>query len=209
MRIYAAADIHGSQYRLNSILKNIDIYSPDLMIICGDITQFGPGNVATHFLNQIPIETLAVHGNIDSHDVPQAITASKATNIHCTTVKKNNHQFIGIGGDLSTPLTSLEIESKTKRQPLSAVITNNTILITHIPPYGLQDTVFLGHHIGNKDLRTIIETYEPRLVLCGHVHEDPGYCVYKHTTVVNCSLGKRTEGALIDINHEITVQMLE
>ena len=66
MKIYAVADIHGSQYRMNILLKNVERYSPDVVVICGDITQFGPGDVAKNFLNQINVETVAVTGNIDS-----------------------------------------------------------------------------------------------------------------------------------------------
>jgi len=209
MRIYAAADIHGAQYRLNLILNNIQKYSPDLMIICGDITQFGPGDVATNFLNQIPLDTLALHGNIDTPDVKIAITNSKATNIDCTGITKKNQQFIGIGGDLSEPFASTLVHHGKKIQPLHEILTKKTILITHVPPYGFQDTAFLGHHIGNKELRSVLETHEPLLILCGHVHEDPGYTTYNNTIIVNCSLGKKTEGALIDINDDIIVQILE
>ena len=53
MKIFAAADIHGSQYRLNIILNHVEKYEPDLVVICGDITQFGPGDVAKNFLNQM------------------------------------------------------------------------------------------------------------------------------------------------------------
>ena len=81
MRILAVADIHGSQYRLNLVLKNVDSYTPDLVVICGDITQFGPGELATNFLNQIPVKTLAIPGNIDTFDVDQGISASNATNL--------------------------------------------------------------------------------------------------------------------------------
>jgi len=69
MKIYSVADIHGAQFRLNLVLKNIDRYSPDLVVICGDITQFGPGELAKNFLNQIPVDTLAITGNIDTDDV--------------------------------------------------------------------------------------------------------------------------------------------
>ncbi|MEM4258876.1 MAG: metallophosphoesterase [Candidatus Thermoplasmatota archaeon] len=209
MRIYAAADIHGAQYRLNLILNNIQKYAPDLMIICGDITQFGPADVATNFLNQLPLETLALHGNIDTPDVPPAITNSKAINIDRTHITIKNQEFIGIGGDLSEPFTKTLIHRGKKTQPLNELITKKTILVTHVPPYGFQDTTFLGHHIGNKELKEVLETYEPFLIICGHVHEDPGYTTYKNTTIVNCSLGKKTEGALIDINDAITVQLLE
>ena len=73
MKLFAVADIHGAQYRLNLALKHIETFTPDLCVICGDITQFGPAEVATSFLNQIPVETVAVPGNIDPFDVHQAI----------------------------------------------------------------------------------------------------------------------------------------
>jgi len=65
MKIFATADLHGSQYRLNILLKNIEQYAPDLVIVCGDITQFGPSDVAKNFLDQISVETLAIPGNIE------------------------------------------------------------------------------------------------------------------------------------------------
>jgi len=94
MKLLATADIHGSQYRLNIILKNIEKYSPDLVVICGDITQFGPGEVAKNFLNQITVDTLAITGNIDSPDVDKAINESKAENINLKKVEKNNISFV-------------------------------------------------------------------------------------------------------------------
>ena len=66
MKILAVADIHGSQYRLNLVLKNVKTYSPDLVVLCGDITQFGPGEIATNFLNQIPTKTFAIPGTEDT-----------------------------------------------------------------------------------------------------------------------------------------------
>jgi uncharacterized protein len=209
MRIYAAADIHGAQHRLNIILKNIEQYSPDLMIICGDITQFGPGEIATNFLNQIPVDTLALQGNIDTVDVSKAITNSKAKNIDCSRLVIKKLSFIGIGGDSSSPLALTQITDGKTSKLLCELIDKKTILITHVPPYGFQDKVFINQHIGNKELRDLIESYAPRLVLCGHVHEDPGVTTYKTTTIVNCSLGKRTEGAIIDTTDEIKVKILE
>ena len=88
MKILAVADIHGAQYRLNLVLKNIERYSPDLVVICGDLTQFGPGELAKNFLDQIPISTFAITGNIDSKDVSKAIDDSKAINIEMKRVEE-------------------------------------------------------------------------------------------------------------------------
>jgi len=208
MKILAAADFHGSQYRLNLVLHHIEVEKPDLVVVCGDLTQFGPGSVATTLLNQFPVETLAVHGNIDSSDVSQAIDTSKATNIHLKQVVSHGVPFIGIGGDLPPSLTDLEISDGAKRQPLGTILTQASVLVTHVPPYKLQDRIFIGTHGGSKALRAIVDAASPRLVLCGHIHEDPGMTVSGKTMVVNCSMGKRTEGTIVEISDSITVRVL-
>ncbi len=201
MKILATADLHGSQYRLNLLLKNIDIYQPELVILCGDLTQFGPGDVAKQFLDQIPVQTLAVPGNIDSQDVSEAIDTSRAINIDMKRIEKNNIAFVGLSG-IHPQQIGYVLAKKTPK------IDKHTVLISHVPPYGLQDNVFLGMHSGSKELRGVVDICKPRLVLCGHIHEDPGYTSTKHTIVVNCSMGKRGEGALIDITDTINVKMV-
>lgn len=209
MKILSVADIHGSQYRLNIVLKNIEKYSPDLIIICGDITQFGPPDVALNILNQISVETLAIHGNIDSDEVLQVIDKSNATNIHLKYEIVNDIPFIGIGGNIyDQDYSKIKIKLNNSQKNLSEIINNSTILVTHIPPYGLQDKIFLGLHSGSKVIKDMIDNYNPRLVLCGHIHENPGYMKYKNSFIVNCSIGKTGSGALIEINNKINVKML-
>ncbi len=200
VKILATADIHGSQFRLNIVLKNIELFSPDLVIICGDITQFGPGELAKTFLDQIPVETFAITGNIDTPDVAEGIDNSKASRIELKKIVKNGIPFVGISGVDSREFKTFE-EKK--------LLDEKTILITHVPPFGAQDKVFLGMHGGSKELREMIDKYKPRLVLCGHIHEDPGLSKVKETFVVNCSMGKRGEGAIIEVNDKLSIEMLE
>lgn len=210
MKILAIADLHGSQYRLNLVLKNVEKYSPDLVVVCGDITQFGPGDTAKNFLDQIPVETFAVHGNIDIENVLKNIDGSKAKNIHLKRVKKNGIPFIGIGG--GNPLqfnNRLSFTNNKIEESIIDKIDESTVLVSHIPPFGLQDKVFLGVHSGSKKLRKLIDDNKPQLVLCGHIHENPGVSKTNGTIVVNCSIGKKGEGALIEINKNIYVKMLD
>ncbi|KYK21889.1 hypothetical protein AYK24_08600 [Thermoplasmatales archaeon SG8-52-4] len=200
MKILATADLHGSQYRLNIVLKNIEKYSPDLVIICGDITQFGPGELAKILLDQIPIDTLAITGNIDTEDVSQGIKNSKATNIEMKKITKSKISFVGISKLDANKLKFIEDNN---------LIDKTSVLVSHEPPYGAQDKVFFGMHGGNEELRDIIDKYHPRLVLCGHIHENPGFTKIGPTTIVNCSMGKRGEGALIKLNNKISVKMIE
>lgn len=200
MKLLAVADTHGSQFRINLVLKNIERYSPDLVVVCGDITQYGPGDVAKNFLNQIPVDTVAVTGNIDSSDVEKGIDDSKATRIELKKVVKKGIAFVGASG---VNPDHFKILSDKK------MIDEKTVLVTHVPPFDTMDKIFIGMHGGSKELRSIVDKHKPRLVLSGHIHEDPGFKKIGSTVFVNCSLGKRGEGALIDINDNISVKMLE
>jgi Icc-related predicted phosphoesterase len=209
MKILAAADIHGSQYRLNLVLKNVEIHRPDLVIICGDITQFGPGEHATNFLNQIPVETFAIPGNIDTYEVDEGISASRAINLHLRRIERQGISFIGMGRESPSSLTDIVIADEKEKKPVNTIVDEKSVLVTHFPPYKLQDSIFLGTHGGSKVLRQLVDAYHPRLVLCGHIHEDPGMTNAGKTTVVNCSLGKRTEGAIVEINDTMKIALLE
>jgi Icc-related predicted phosphoesterase len=210
MKILSVADIHGYQYRLNIVLDNIDKYEPDLVILCGDITQFGPKHVAKNFLDQIQTETFAIPGNIDTQEVLTGINESKAINMHLKFIKKNNFQFIGIGGGQPLLLNSgIENLLDKINRPIEGYIDNKTIIITHVPPLGIQDRTFFGIHSGSKELFEIIDNYKPLLVLCGHIHENPGFSKINETFVINCSMGKKGEGALINIDKNVKIKMLD
>jgi Icc-related predicted phosphoesterase len=200
MKIIGVADIHGAQYRLNLILKNIERYTPDLAIICGDITQFGPADLAKNLLNQIPIDTLAITGNIDTLEVGKGIDESNATKIEMKRLVKKGIPFVGVSGIDESQFRIIE-EKK--------LVDESSVIISHVPPYKTKDKVFLGMHSGSKKLKELIDKFKPRLVLCGHIHEDPGFSKIGKTTVVNCSMGKRGEGSLIEINDDISVKMIE
>ena len=210
MRILAIADIHGHQYRLNIVLKNIEMYSPDVVVVCGDITQFGPAEVARNLLDQIPVETFAVPGNCDPPEVSKMIDKSKAINIDMKRVERHGIPFVGI-----SRVTTYSILDKpvfidgNEKKSVGNVLDEKCILVSHEPPYGVQDRVFMGIHGGSRELKEIVEKYKPRLVLCGHIHEDPGVTKFKETFVVNCSMGKYTEGALIDLNDEINIRIID
>jgi len=59
---------------------------------------------------------------------------------------------------------------------------NVDILVTHVPPYGILDTVgytgmptgWGGRHAGSRTILEYIMERHPRYVLCGHIHEGEG-----------------------------------
>ncbi|MEF8848178.1 MAG: metallophosphoesterase [Candidatus Thermoplasmatota archaeon] len=197
MKIIAAADIHGAQFRLNLLLDKIKKFNPDLVALCGDITQFGPDSQAKSLLGQIKKETFAVTGNIDTEDVKKGITDSIATFLEFKKIERENHSFIGVNGSREEDFKKIE-----------DLIDEKTIILSHVPPYKIQDEIYKGKNGGSKILKQLVEDKKPLMVLCGHIHENPGFRKYKDTWVVNCSMGKNGEGALIEINKDISIEML-
>ena len=74
MNILAISDLHGSTHKaLNNYLKNNKI---DLIVIAGDITHFGPAELAEDILNEISsydIPVVAIPGNCDPQGVSKSI----------------------------------------------------------------------------------------------------------------------------------------
>ncbi len=204
MKIYATADIHGAQHRINQAIQAIESHRPELTVIAGDITQFGPGDMATQLLDQLPGLVLTLPGNIDTADVWEGIDHSHATNMHKNQILFKGLSFAGING-----VDAGETELVFSNQKLRSSFEQMDVLITHVPPFGFQDTVFLGKHAGSKMVRKIVDTFHPRLVISGHIHERPGFITDGKTTVVNASMGKRGQGALITLNDSIKVNMLD
>lgn len=53
------------------------------------------------------------------------------------------------------------------------------VIVSHCPPYGVLDSAgyVLGRgeaHVGSRELLGLIDRQQPRLVICGHVHEQGG-----------------------------------
>ena len=204
MRIYATADIHGAQHRVNEALSVIKKFKPDVIVIAGDITQFGPADAAITILNQFPSPVYTLPGNIDTADVWEGIKQSEAVNIHKKQTQVDGLTFMGINA-----VDDAETELFLSDDTLLSYLKQADVIISHVPPYGFQDSVFLGKHAGSKVLREIVDRFQPLLVISGHIHERPGFISHGPTTIVNCSMGKRGRGAIIDIENEVKVSIIE
>jgi hypothetical protein len=202
MRILAAGDFHIKQSRMKRFIEiNKDI-KPDLSVICGDITSFGPAEAAKEFLDSIPGKVLAIPGNLDPIAVNEAVVESKAIFLHEKKVEEGGYTFIGLGGSLPGIFSYQEYQEDEIEEILEGLrpdpLSRNAILVTHMPPYGIKDLARSGKHLGSRAIRKWIEKYQPQVVLCSHVHEDPGYELSSQTWVVNCSIGLKGEASLVE-----------
>jgi Icc-related predicted phosphoesterase len=207
LRILLASDIHGSEHAIPIIHTAIDGMSPDIFVACGDITNFGPTTFAIDLLRNISIKTFAVPGNCDPPELVEGLEAL-GVNLHGKKAEFGGMVFVGLGGSNPPPFdTMFELSEEEIARTLEPIMEKWAILISHPPPLGLCDVAGDGSHAGSSAVRKIVDRFQPRLVLTGHIHEARG--VHKgKTTVVNPGMAASGYLALIDMDGELEVKLL-
>jgi Icc-related predicted phosphoesterase len=191
MKIAAITDIHGRTEFSEDLIHRLQ--QADLLLIAGDITDFGDREEAEGIIKELAVlndRVLAIPGNCDRTGV-EDVLRSRNMNLHATTQIVNGIMFLGIGGCNKTPFHTPteyseeelgEILSRFKKTPG----VHKYILISHAPPQKTKlDRVFLGFHVGSKAVRDFIEDFQPDITICGHVHEAKGTDRIGKTTIIN------------------------
>lgn len=77
-------------------------------------------------------------------------------------------------------------ENKQRKSKLEQLLKkdSSSVIISHAPPYGYLDKTKKGHR-GSKIILRVIKKCQPKLVLCGHIHEAKGKAKVGNTEVIN------------------------
>ncbi|WP_292469494.1 metallophosphoesterase [Methanolobus sp.] len=216
MRLFAIADPHGNYSKIKELLAMAE--DVDIVLIAGDITNFGPDEKALELFSLFTQPVLAVPGNCDQESIIDVIENSQATNLHKNSTIIEGIKFIGMGGSNPTPFcTPFEIqecdyEENLDRMRKESLNTKEPLVIlTHAPPFGILDNVG-DTHVGCKALNAFLN--EADLIICGHIHEARGIQKYGKTLIVNPGMAALGFAALIDIDmenneHIINVNLIE
>jgi Icc-related predicted phosphoesterase len=207
MKILAVSDIHGKYMKIIEYLKENNV---DLIILTGDITHFGPPELAEEIMNEISsfdIPVLAIPGNCDPINLYGNIDNSNAINIHGRSVTIKNIGICGFGGSnptpFNTPLEFDEVEIYDEARKAMESIKNHkvTLFITHAPPIGTKtDILPSGDHVGSESIRRVIEEFQPTLNICGHIHESRAMDELGETKVVNPGMLSEGHACMINID---------
>lgn len=209
MRLLAIADVHGSTEARRRVASLIEKYIPNAVIVCGDITQFGPPEWAVDFLNSIPLKTLAVPGNCDPKAVLGAIEDSQAISLHSKRVEIGGYSFVGLGGSNPTPFsTPFELTEKEIYDSLKGIMVEKAVLVVHAPSKGHLDKTSVASNLGSESIARIISEFSPVLVISAHIHEARGTEKDGGTIYVNPGPASSGYAAIIDINGDITVDLI-
>jgi hypothetical protein len=204
MRIYAAADIHGKKEKIRIIRRSVTRYSPDLVVLAGDIAGWFNVDSTVRDLEDMGVDLLFVAGNGDPASLGPRISESfRFKPLHLKRVEIGGLAFVGVNGALAVPFWSMIALNESEiLKELAQLVDNNTFLVAHPPPRGGLDLVFGRFHAGSRGLERLIMERSPAAVICGHIHESSGVTKIGATFVVNCALSKSSNGALIDLSED-------
>ena len=196
MKIIGLTDIHG---RLNSLIRiEKKLAEADLILIAGDITNFGDGDKAEEVISSIERynkNILAVYGNCDYPSV-ESYLSQKGYSISWKHKEIGDYTFIGVGGSLSCPARTPSEFPESEFSTFFRSILNDfssgshpvrwLVLVSHQPPKNtICDRAHGGVHVGSSAVRQFIEDAQPVFVLTGHIHEGRGVDRIGNTIVVN------------------------
>ncbi len=215
MKIIAITDIHGNYKKAEEII----LYEkPDILIIGGDLTNVGSikeAELAIQKFQKYTAEMLSIAGNMDlpGHDT---LFDQHGISINGNGKIINGIGFFGVSGAPLSPLnTPYEIEEKSVSEILIKGFkkikdTKIKILVSHAPPYGTElDVIHSGRHVGSTAVKNFIEAHDINVLICGHIHEARGKCLFNNIQMINCGEGSKGFYALLRIEDEIEIQNME
>jgi len=202
MRIYAVSDIHGRAERISKIRANVMEYAPDVLVVAGDIASYRGHRLVLSRLNELGLPVLAVRGNADWPSVDRQLEAlPRIQSLHLKETILKGVAFTGVSGTIPVPFRSrLRLIERRVLEQMVSLVTGHSVLVTHPPPWGTLDEVLGRFHAGCRGLRGIVVKKQPRMLICGHIHEQSGTARLGKTLVVNCNMGGARGGAMIDLD---------
>ena len=214
MEILVISDIHNRLGNISAISE--DLAKSDVVLIAGDITNFGSAKQAKKTITKISkynSNILAVGGNCDPPSV-EAYLSDQGMSLHCNCVEVEGIKFVGLGGAIAGPGFGLDEfgddDFSINLSALEATLKpeDRSILVTHQPAFGTKiDDSGDGHHAGSRAVRDFIDRNHPLVAVSGHIHNAFGTDVIGSTTIVNPGpISHRTYG-YINIGESVSAEI--
>ncbi|MGQ9499969.1 MAG: metallophosphoesterase [Dissulfurimicrobium sp.] len=191
MKIIAFGDIHMDYQAAGDIPG---IRDADLIIITGDLTNFGGRKDAETVLNTIRglnQKIWALPGNLDQPSVGGYLD-ELGINLHGRGIKMGDVGIFGVGGSNITPFnTPMEFSEEelfhlAMKGYEDIALLPVKIFVSHAPPFNTAvDCIKSGVHVGSTAMRRFIEEKQPDFCLTGHIHESRGEERLGKTLVLN------------------------
>ncbi len=184
MKILAISDVESKHL--------LDFFDPkkyedvDLILSAGDLK----GTYLSYVVTMVNKPLLYVHGN---HDI--SLMNAPAEGCECIddgVIKFKGLRIAGLGGCMTyngkeLQFTEAEMAWRIKKNVLK-YRKGIDILLTHAPVFGIGDGKDQAH-VGYQSFIKMLDKYNPKLMVHGHMHLNYGICKrehrYKETRIVN------------------------
>lgn len=172
MKILAFSDLHLARTRAADIVAASK--EADMVIGAGDFCNMREGLAeAMEMLSGIEKPLVMVPGNNESLEELQK-TAPVGTHVlHGNSIEIDGVTIFGIGGGI--PVTPFGAWSWDLTEDEAEVLLQGSfgadIIISHSPPKGIADRTSDGISVGSMAVRVAAEWVQPKLLLCGHIHD--------------------------------------
>src|SRR5919198_1308084 len=197
MKIAFLVDVHD---RFDAVPKAMQqIGAVDLLIIGGDITTGGTATEAERAIEgwrPLAPRLLALAGNMDSPAIDVRL-AELGVALDGAGFKFGEIGVFGVSAAPKSPLhTPYELTDEELGRRIQAGFSSVRncrvkIFCPHAPPQGTAcDRLPSGEHVGSAVIRNFVETEQPDLVLCGHIHESRGVDEIEGSRIVNPGPGR-------------------
>jgi Icc-related predicted phosphoesterase len=183
MRVLAFSDVHrdvAQARRLAERAREVDV-----VIAAGDFASVHRGlQELIDALAVIETPTVVVAGNNETEqDLRAACSGWRAACVlHGESTEVGGIPFFGLGGGVPvTPWSwSFDLTEDEAAEKLAACPPGG-VLVVHSPPKGYVDG---DRHLGSEAILEAIRHKQPRLAVCGHIHESAGGEAYVGNTRV-------------------------
>lgn len=176
MKLLAFSDLHRD---LDQGAKLVQMSAEaDVVIGAGDFASVHEGLDETiAALAAIEAPTILVPGNNETVEALRQATGDweAATVLHGEATTIDGVEFFGLGAGI--PVTPWDWSFDLDDGAASAMLGDcppGAVLVLHSPPHGHCDSAGGDTHFGSPALLAAIEGKQPRLAVCGHIHESWG-----------------------------------
>ena len=172
MRILAFSDLHLARARAEEIVAASRV--ADLVIGAGDFCNMRKGIAdAMALLDGIEAPLVMVPGNNESLEELRMAAPESATVLHGDSVTMDGVTLFGIGGGVPvTPFGAWSWDlTENEAAELLETAGGADVIISHSPPKGIADRTSTGLSVGSTAVHAAAERVQPKLLLCGHIHD--------------------------------------
>jgi len=172
MKILAFSDLHMAKNRAAEIVAASA--EADLVIGAGDFCiKRGGLALAMAYFDRVTAPFVVVPGNNESAEELRAESRAGITVLHGEATEIGGLKLFGLGyGVPVTPFGAWSCDlDEAAAAAMLAPCEAADILILHSPPKGIADLTADGFSAGSAAIHAAIERIQPKLAVCGHIHD--------------------------------------